>query len=109
MWSVVYDDRFEKWLDEMPPDIKAKIVRIIEMITGYGPENVREPYVKSIAGHKKLFEIRAKGKSGIARVFYFTFTGKKIVLVHGFVKKTSRTPKRELKTAVKRMKEVFHG
>jgi phage-related protein len=62
-----------------------------------------------VEGQKKLFEIRAKGKDGIARVFYFTIDGKRIILLHGFTKKTDKTPKREIDIAVKRMQEVIHG
>ena len=48
MWSILYDERLEKWLDEIPDDIKAKIVRILDMLVTYGPNNIREPYVKPI-------------------------------------------------------------
>ncbi len=107
MWTAYYDKRLEEWLDEIPPDIKAKILRVLDMLLTYGPHNVREPYVKPIKGHKKLFELRAKGKDGIARVFYFTFKERKIILLHGFVKKTAKTPAREIETAARRMKEAM--
>ena len=79
------------------------------MLIAFGPHNVREPYVKHVEGHKKLFEIRAKGKDGIARVFYFTASGQRIVLLHGFIKKTVKTPREEIEIAVKRMQEVLNG
>jgi hypothetical protein len=47
MWSVYYDPRLEEWLEIIPSDIKARILRIIDMLTEYGPLNVREPYVKT--------------------------------------------------------------
>jgi Phage-related protein len=53
-----------------------------------------------------LFELRLKGAEGIARVFFCTQVGRRIVVLHGFVKKTNRTPPRELDTAIRRMKEV---
>jgi phage-related protein len=106
MWSVYYDPRLEEWLEIIPADIKAKILRIIDLLIEYGPSNVKEPYVKSIRGHKKLYEIRARGKDGIARVFYLTWQGQKIVLLHGFIKKTMKTPRREVDVAVQRMAEV---
>ncbi|MGD0887093.1 MAG: type II toxin-antitoxin system RelE/ParE family toxin [Thermodesulfovibrionales bacterium] len=56
-----------------------------------------------------MFEIRAKGKDRIARVFYFPMTGQRIVLLHGFIKKTQETPKKELETAVVRMKEILES
>jgi len=58
----------------------------------------------------KLFEIRIKGQEGIARVFYCTQINNEIVMLHSFIKKTQNTPRRELETAMKRLKEVLkHG
>jgi len=53
-----------------------------------------------------LFELRLKAEEGIARVFYCTMVGKKIVMLHQFIKKTDKTPPRELETARRRMREV---
>jgi phage-related protein len=102
---VVLDERLEKWLSDIPADIKARIINITDLLIEHGPQNVREPYVKHIQG--KLFEIRARGRDGIARVFYFTLSGQKIVLLHGFIKKTQKTPKKDIDTALARMKEIL--
>lgn len=57
-----------------------------------------------------LFELRPKGKEGIARVFYCAVVGKKIVILHSFIKKTDKTPKRDLELAMERLQEVKkHG
>src|SRR4030065_2205020 len=109
MWVVKYDERLEEWFETIPTDIKAKALRIVDMLVIFGPHTVREPYVKHVEGQRKLFEIRAKGKDGIARVFYCTISGQKIILLHGFIKKTDKTPKKEIDIAVKRMQEVMHG
>jgi phage-related protein len=109
MWVAKYDERLEEWLDTIPADIKAKVLRIVDMLVMFGPHNVREPYVKHVEGQRKLFEIRAKGKDGIARVFYCTIDEQRIILLHGFTKKTDKTPKKEIAIAVKRMQEVIHG
>jgi phage-related protein len=106
MWSVHYDPRLDDWFDTIPADVKARILRIADMLAAYGPSMVREPYVKAIKGHKKLFEIRAKSKDGIARVFYFTREGQRIILLHGFLKRSMKTPAREIDIALQRMKEV---
>ena len=106
-WTVFLDERLESWLNDIPKDIKARIISIVDLLVEHGPQNVREPYVKHLQG--KLYEIRAKGKDGIARVFYFTMTGQRIVLLHGFIKKTQKTPKRELAIAVVRMKEILEA
>jgi phage-related protein len=63
--------------------------------------------VKPLAGTKKLFEIRIKDKSNIHRILYFTYTGRRFVLLHGFTKKTEKTPVREIEIAVKRMEEYI--
>lgn len=68
---------------------------------------VREPYVKQFAGHKKLFEMRIKDKAGISRILFFTHTGRKLILLHGFAKKTNKTPKREIEIAEERMKDYL--
>ena len=66
--------------------------------------NLGEPKTKVI--EKGLFEIRAKGKEGIGRAFYCAVKGKKIIILHGFIKKSQKTPKKELDLAKKRLKEV---
>jgi phage-related protein len=52
-----------------------------------------------------LFELRLKSQEGIGRMFYCTLVGRKIVMLHVFVKKTEKTPPKELTVARKRMKE----
>jgi len=91
-------------LAELPVDIRAKFVRIVQMIEGYGLERVHEPYVKHLEG--PLWEMRMKGKDGIARAAYVTASGRRVVVVHVFVKKTQKTPRREIEYALKRAKEV---
>jgi len=57
---------------------------------------------------QSLFELRLKGAEGIARVFYCTLIGRRIVMLHSFVKKTQKTPSNELAVAMMRMKKVKH-
>jgi phage-related protein len=76
----------------------------VELIQVHGLERVREPYLKHLDG--PLWEMRMKGKSGIARAVYVTATGKRIVVVHVFVKKTQKAPRKEIDYAMKRAKEV---
>lgn len=66
--------------------------------------NLGEPHTRAMGDG--LFELRLKGPEGIARVFYCTLVGKRIVMLHSFVKKTQKTPARELRTAQARMKEI---
>lgn len=53
-----------------------------------------------------LFEIRAKSREGIGRAFYCALVGRRIVILHEFIKKSQKTPKRELRIARNRMKEI---
>ena len=94
------------FIDSLSPESKAKFIFIADLLTEYGM-NVREPYVKPITGIRKLHEIRIKDKQSIHRIFYFAFTGKRLVLLHGFTKKTDKTPSREIGIAEKRMKDFI--
>ena len=68
-----------------------------------GP-NLGEPHTKAIGDG--LFELRLKAAEGIARVFYCTLIGKRIVMLHSFIKKSQETPDGEMKIARKRLKDV---
>lgn len=94
------------FVDSLSPEGKAKYIFISDLLEQYGIQ-VREPYVKPIKGKKKLFEMRIKEKSNIHRIIYFVFTGKTLILLHGFTKKTQRTPAKEIEIAEKRMKDYL--
>ena len=91
-------------LDALPPDIRAKFLRIAEMLEAFGQFQIREPYVKPLG--EKLFEIRMKGKDGIGRAIYMAATGQRLVVLHAFIKKTAKTPRSAIRTALERAKEV---
>lgn len=104
-WQVeTLDHRVDAELAAMPKEIRADFVRISSLLEEFGPLNVREPYVKNLQG--KLWEMRLKGKDGIARAAYVIATERKIIVVHVFPKKTQQTPPRALATATKRGKEA---
>jgi phage-related protein len=104
-WQVGFlDEGTKAALDALPIDFRASFQRIVELLQAHGLERVREPYVKHLDG--PLWEMRLKGKSGIARAVYVTATGKRILVVHVFVKKTQKTPRNEINYAMKRAKEV---
>jgi phage-related protein len=93
-------------IEGWPTGINASFTRIAEQMVESGP-NLGLPYTKPFGDG--LFEIRARGTEGIGRAFFCTLIGRRIVILHGFIKKTQQTPPRELKTARKRLKEVQHG
>jgi phage-related protein len=104
-WSVEFlNDDVSAALSALPRDIRAAFERIVHLIQAHGLERVREPYVKHLEG--RLWEMRMKGKDGIARAAYVTATGQRVVVVHVFVKKTQKTPRREIETAQRRAGEV---
>jgi len=69
----------------------------------YGPD-LGMPHTRAMGGG--LFELRLKAAEGIARVLYCTMIGKRIMVLHQFMKKTKKTPPKELALARRRMKEV---
>ena len=104
-WVVEFlDDGVKAALTAMPPDIQASFRRIVELINGYGLERMREPYVRHLEG--RVWEMRMKGKDGIARAAYVTAAGRRVVVVHVFAKKAQKTPRREIETALRRANEV---
>ena len=104
-WRVEYlsrsvQDEVESW----PVDMQAKLYRIIELTQDFGLHKVREPYIKHLQG--KLWEMRVKGRDGIARAIYVTAHERRVVIVHAFHKKTQKTPKQAIRLALDRLKEL---
>ncbi|MBO8087726.1 MAG: type II toxin-antitoxin system RelE/ParE family toxin [Marichromatium sp.] len=96
----------KEWIDSIGAEPKAEVFRIFEMLSKYGT-NLGLPFVRPI--ENKIYEVRAKDKSGIYRVLYFAHTQKTFVMLHGFQKKTRTTPRKEIEIARKRMKEIQDG
>mgnify|MGYP000278734909 FL=1 len=88
-----------------PVGIYASFVRIAEQMVVSGP-NLGMPYTKALGDG--LFEIRARGSEGIGRAFFCCIKGRRVVVLHGFIKKSQTTPTKELRLAKERMKKVFH-
>jgi phage-related protein len=94
----------KEFLLSLPSKHKAKAVWEINLLSEYGT-NLREPYSKALTGDycKGLWELRVKFASDISRIFYFMPIGNTFVLLHGFIKKTTGIPKREIETAKRYM------
>jgi phage-related protein len=91
-------------LEALPADMRARFRRIVELIQGYGLERVHEPHVEHLEG--PLWEMRMKGRDGISRAIYLTASRRRVVVIRVFVKKTQKTPRREIDLALKRAKEI---
>ena len=103
-WHVTfYNEKVEKKTLSFPRGILANFLHIIEMMEEYGP-TLGKPYTASM--RDGLLEIRAKGKEGIGRSLFCTINGQEIIILHSFIKKSQKTPKKEIDLARKRMKEV---
>lgn len=91
-------------VDRLAADVRASFARIVELIASQGIDGVGMPHVKHLEG--RLWEMRPRGRDGIARAIYVKATGQRVVVVHAFVKKTQKTPQGALATARKRAKDV---
>ena len=98
-----YSATVQEAILNLPDTIAARYVVLTRRMIAVGP-NLGEPHTKAFGDG--LFELRLKGAEGIARVFYCTQVGRRIIMLHGFVKKSTKTPPYELKTAETRMKEI---
>lgn len=104
-WAVeTLNATVDRELDELPPDMRGRFVRIAELIEAVGLPSVREPHVKHLRG--PVWEIRLKGKAGIARALYVTAKAQRVVVVRVFIKKTEKTPIGEIELALQRAKEL---
>ena len=92
-WTVeTLNETVDAELAELPADMRARLARISELIESVGLPNVKEPHVRHIRG--QLWEIRLKGKAGIARALYVTAKEQRVVILRAFIKKTEKTPRR---------------
>ena len=80
------------------------MVRLIDVVERHGLEQLREPHVKHLDG--KLWELRVKASEGIARGIYVTQVGRRVVVLHVFVKKSQKTPSRAMTLARNRMEDL---
>jgi phage-related protein len=104
-WTVeIADERVAKELRALPVDIQARFKRVVLLIRDNGLAHIPEHYVKHLRA--SLWELRLKGKDGIARALYVVPMEKRLVVVRVFVKKTQATPKQEIALALRRAREI---
>lgn len=92
------------FIDALSNETRVKVFRTIKLLKDYGVL-LKEPYIRKVRG--KIRELRIRDNEGAVRIFYFTFTGRRIILLHGFIKKTERTPLREIEIVEKRMNDFI--
>lgn len=104
VYSIAYYSReVQEDILNLPVTLQARYIALTDRMIEYGP-NLGLPHTDAFGGG--LFELRLKGAEGIARVFFCTMVEQEIVMLHSFIKKTQKTPEKELKLAKKRIKEL---
>lgn len=104
-WTVeTLNTTVDAELAALPADMRARLVRISSLIETVGLEHVKEPHIKHLEG--RLWEMRMRGKDGISRAIYVTAWQRRVIIVRVFVKKTQKTPRKEIEIARERAREV---
>ena len=101
-----FSEEVEKEILSLPDTLAARYVVLTRRMIAIG-SNLGSPHTDSFGDG--LFELRLKGVEGIARVFFCTLVGRRIMMLHSFIKKTQKTPLREIEIARRRMKDIKHA
>ncbi len=103
-WTIEYKYKdVEQFVLKLPSGLSAKYFHLTDLMLEFGAD-LGMPHTKAMSDG--LCELRVNGKEGIARVFYCTKVGKRIIMLHGFIKKSPKTPTKELRKAQQRLREV---
>jgi phage-related protein len=103
-YTITYYSReVQEDIMNLPVTLQARYIGLTQRMLEYGP-NLGLPHTDAFGGG--LFELRIKGVEGIARVFFCTMVEQEIIMLHSFIKKSQKTPVKELKLAKQRMKEL---
>ena len=94
----------EPELNALPADMQARLLHIAELLQDFGPQRVGLPHIRPL--ENKLWEMRMQGRDGIARAVYAAIQGRRLLVLHVFVKKTQTTPRSALETARKRLEST---
>lgn len=104
-WTVeTLGKEVDSELEMLPQDMLGRFFWIGELIQTKGLPNLGMPYIRNL--DKKLWEIRVSGRDGIARGIYVVATGKRVVVVHVFIKKTEKTPPAAIRLARQRAEKA---
>lgn len=103
---ITYKNYFEDFFRAQNPKVQRKIIKVLDIVEQI--ERIPQSYLKYIEGTNGLFEIRVQLANNIFRIFCFFDGNKLVVLLSGFQKKTQKTPKDEIKRAVKIMNDYYN-
>jgi len=100
-WTVEVIPQAEVELMGLPADMQARFLHIAELLESFGPQRVGLPHIRPL--ESKLWEMRMQGRDGIARAVYAAVHGRRLLVLHVFVKKTQATPRKAIETALNRL------
>ena len=103
-WTVETVAAADAEIAALPVPLRARLVRLLETVENIDLEALRAPHVKHLDG--KLGQLRVRAAGGRARGIYVTATGRRVVVLHVFAKKSRKTPPRALATARERLQQV---
>lgn len=94
----------EAEFEALPIDIRAKLTRALDLLRAKGIAVLVMPLARHVEG--KVWELRATGRDGIGRSLYVAASGRRLLILRSFIKKTQKTPRMEIEIALKRLSEV---
>jgi phage-related protein len=103
-WSVETFPGVAEEIEALAPGLQGRLLRLFDLIETLGLERLHEPHAKHLEG--KLWELRVKSDEGIARGIYAALTGRRVMVLHVFQKKSQKTPRRSLDLARARMESL---
>ena len=104
-WSIeYYNTDVERNILKLPKGLLSRYFRLTDLMIEFGP-NLGMPHSRTLGDG--LFELRVNSKEGIAKAFFCKEVQKRIVILHVFIKKTQKTPRKELQIARRRMREII--
>jgi phage-related protein len=95
------------FIKSLRPDMQSKVLRNLDVLAEKGP-SLSMPLSRPIRGYQ-MAELRSQSAGNICRIFYFATTGRRLVVLHGFLKKTESTPTRELRIATNRREQFLRN
>ncbi|MFA6376532.1 MAG: type II toxin-antitoxin system RelE/ParE family toxin [Candidatus Paceibacterota bacterium] len=99
--KIILDDLVEEFINYLEKPAIAKVLRVIDLLENFG-HGLGMPHSKKITA--AIYELRIRGRHEIR--FLYCFQGKNIVLLHGFVKKSDKIPKKEIEVAIRRCEKL---
>jgi phage-related protein len=102
-WTVEVIPAAERELKALSDDLQARFLHVAGTVEEFGPARVGMPQIRPLGG--KLWEMRLSGRNTIGRAIYFAARSRRLIVVRVFVKKTEKTPRREIALAERRMRE----